>query len=186
LGGSDIMRELWMTRRNIGITTETGGDGRAEPTYRIGHCRPPIEHRFKPGQSGNPGGKPRRAATGAPGDRLPGAHEPTKSMILAEAQRMVTVRIGDEAVEMPMNEAVFRALGEAALGGSRIAQRHWTRMVREAEAEQRRDQIAVHNAVEWPVGDRLDRTKRPITADYGDEIIVDRRTKVTVIKEVEG
>jgi len=173
-----------MTQRNIGITTTGGNDDSAESAYRVGHCRPPIEHRFKPGQSGNPGGRARRAATGAPGDRLPGAHEPTKGMILQEARRMVAVRIGDEEVEMPMNEAVFRALGEAALSGSRIAQRHWTRMVREAEAEQRRDQIAVHNAVEWPIGDSWDRTKRPITADYGDEIIVDRRSKVTVIKEV--
>lgn len=175
-----------MTRHNIGITPHAGNDERAEPGYRVGHCRPPIEHRFKPGQSGNPGGKRRRAATGAPGDRLPGAHEPTKGAILAEARRLVTVRIGGEDVEMPMNEAVFRALGEAALAGSRIAQRHWTRIVREAEAEQRRDQIAVHNAVEWPVGDSLDRTRRAITADYDDEIIVDRRSKVTVIKEVEG
>jgi len=93
---------------------------------------------------------------------------------------MVTVRIGDETVEMPMNEAVFRVLGEAALGGSRLARRHWARMVREIEAEQRRDQIAVHNAVVWPVGDSWDRTKRPIMADYGYEIITDRRTGVVV------
>jgi hypothetical protein len=175
-----------MTQRNFGIRMDTANARAAENGYRVGHCRPPIEHRFKPGQSGNPSGRARRAATGAPGDRLPGAHEPTKSMILEEASRIVTLRIGDEEVEMPMNQAVFRVMGEAALSGSRIAQRHWTRMVREAEAEQRRDQIAVHNAVEWPVGDSWDRSKRPITADYGDEIIVDRRTKVTVIKEVKG
>ena len=172
-----------MTQRDIGITTRADGDDRAKAGYRVGHCRPPIELRFKPGQSGNPGGKPRRAATGAPGDRLPGAHEPTKGVILAEARRMVKVRIGHEEVEMPMNEAVFRALGEAALAGSRVAQRQWTRMVREAEAEQRRDQIAVHNAVEWPVGDSW--STRSTKADYADEIITDRRSKVTVIKGVE-
>src|SRR5690348_9421829 len=129
-----------MNARKIGITTE---EKQAE--WRTGHCRPPIEHRFRPGQSGNPAGRPKRGATGA--------CEPTKRVMLDEAYRMVTVKIGGENVEMPMNEAVFRALGEAALAGSRVAQRQWTRMVREAEAEQRRDQIAVHNAVEWPVGD---------------------------------
>jgi len=116
----------------------------------------------------------------------PGAHEPTKSIILSEGRRMVTVRIGDETVEMPMNEAVFRALGEAALDGSRVAQRHSARMVREIEAEQRRDQIAVHNAAVRPIGDNWNVTKRPITADYGDEIITDRRTGVVVVKDVAG
>ena len=29
----------------------------ATPTYDIGHCRPPVATRFKPGQSGNPAGK---------------------------------------------------------------------------------------------------------------------------------
>ncbi len=154
--------------------------------WHTGHCHPPMAHRFKPGQSGNPAGRPRRVASGAPGDRLPGAHEPTKAMILEEAYRVVTVRLGDEEQELAMNRAVFRALGEAAIAGNRVAQRQWVRIVREAEAEQRRDQIAVHNAVVWPVGDSWDRTGRASTADYTDEIIVDRRSKVTVVKAVVG
>lgn len=28
--------------------------------YEIGYCRPPKEHQFKPGQSGNPKGRPRK------------------------------------------------------------------------------------------------------------------------------
>jgi hypothetical protein len=173
-----------MIERNNGIRASTAGADAAPREWLTGNCRPPVEHRFKPGQSGNPAGRPKRNATGAPGDRLPGASEPTKQVMLEEAYRMVTVRIDGADVEMPMNQAVFRAMGEAALGGSRIAQRHWSRMVREIEAEQRRDQIAVHNAVEWPVGDSWNVNKRPITADYGDEIITDRRSKVTVIKGV--
>lgn len=27
--------------------------------YKVGFCRPPVHTRFKPGQSGNPGGRPR-------------------------------------------------------------------------------------------------------------------------------
>jgi len=180
------MGRLWMTAHKIGITTKTGDERDAAPEWRVGHCRPPIEHRFKPGQSCNPAGRPRRKATGAPGDRLPGACEPTKYVILEEAYRMVTVRIDGQDVEMPMNQAVFLALGEAALGGSRVAQRHWARMVREIEAEQRRDQIAVHNAVEWPIGDSWNIAGRPTGADYRDEIITDRRTGVVVVKDVAG
>ncbi len=164
------------------------GDEAATDTaaWRTGHCRPPIAYRFKPGQSGNPAGRPRRGATGAPGDRLPGAHEPTKAMILEEAYRMVTMRIGEEEQELAMNRAVFRALGEAAIAGSRVAQRQWVRIVREAEAEQRRDQIAVHNAVACPIGGALDDKGRRKGADYADEIIVDWRTKVAVVKAAPG
>jgi hypothetical protein len=154
--------------------------------WRTGNCRPPIAYRFKPGQSGNPAGRPRRGATGAPGDRLPGAHEPTKAMILEEAYRLVTVRRGDEEQEVAMNRAIFRALGEAAIAGSRVAQRQWVRIVREAEAEQRRDQIAVHNAVVWPMGGVVDDNGRRKGPDYADEIIVDWRTKVAVVKAAPG
>ena len=28
--------------------------------YDVGHKKPPIQHRFKPGESGNPGGRPPR------------------------------------------------------------------------------------------------------------------------------
>lgn len=180
-----LLREVQAERE-----VEAGADGDAAAAdlagWRTGNCRPPIAYRFKPGQSGNPAGRPRRGATGAPGDRLPGAHEPTKAMILEEAYRLVTVRRGEEEQEVAMNRAIFRALGEAAIAGSRVAQRQWVRIVREAEAEQRRDQIAVHNAVVWPIGDALDHTARTKTVNYADEIIVDRRSKVTVVKAVPG
>jgi len=64
--------------------------------------------------------------------------------------------------------------------------RHWARMVREIVTEQRRDQIAVHNAEEWPISDSWNLTKHPITADYGDEIITDRRTGAAMVKDVAG
>jgi Family of unknown function (DUF5681) len=31
-----------------------------KPTYNVGYGRPPEAHRFKPGRSGNPAGRPRR------------------------------------------------------------------------------------------------------------------------------
>jgi hypothetical protein len=180
-----MLREV-QAERDIGAGAD-GDEAAADVAgWRTGNCRPPIAYRFKPGQSGNPAGRPRRGATGAPGDRLPGAHEPTKAMILEEAYRLVTVRRGEEEQEVAMNRAIFRALGEAAIAGSRVAQRQWVRIVREAEAEQRRDQIAVHNAVACPMGGVVDHNGRRKGADYADEIIVDWRTKVAVVKAAPG
>ncbi|MDH7972179.1 DUF5681 domain-containing protein [Sphingomonas sp. AR_OL41] len=180
-----MLREV-QVESEVAAGADGDGAGADAAAWRTGNCRPPIAYRFKPGQSGNPAGRPRRGATGAPGDRLPGAHEPTKAMILEEAYRMVTMRIGEEEQELAMNRAVFRALGAAAIAGNRVAQRQWVRMVREAEAEQRRDQIAVHNAVVWPIAGATYPNGRGNGADYADEIIVDWRSKVAVVRAVEG
>ncbi|GAA0315832.1 hypothetical protein GCM10009087_27910 [Sphingomonas oligophenolica] len=134
---------------------------------------------FIKGQSGNPAGRPIRRATGAPGDRLPGADQPTRAVILNEAYSLVTVGEGDEAVEMPANVAVFRALTRAALKGSQIAQRRWTRMVREAELEQKEDQVAIFNTLER--ASVLD-----YEPSYEDDILVDKFSRGVIVRRMDG
>lgn len=121
------------------VARDAAGTGGAEPAaYRVGKGRPPTGRRFARGQSGNPRGRPKmRGGSGKPGDRLIGADQPTRRMILEEAYRTITVRDGDEEIQMTANRAVFRAMMERALKGSRIAQRKWIEMVEQAEAEQR-------------------------------------------------
>lgn len=36
-----------------------GNPPKRRKPYRVGHCKPPKEHQFKPGHSGNPKGRPR-------------------------------------------------------------------------------------------------------------------------------
>jgi hypothetical protein len=151
--------------------------------YLVGNCKPPVEHRFKKGQSGNPAGRPR--ATGKPGDRLRGSDEPTRAMILEEAYRTVPVTIGDAVVEMPMNQAVFRSLGMVALTGNLTALRRWTELVRMAEAEQKQAQVAIHNAFERDGQHEELEHRRRNDEDMGEfyhqDILYDRRTGNTVI-----
>ena len=113
-----------------------------------GYGQPPAEHRFRKGQSGNPAGRPARRGTGAPGDRLPGANEPTRAMILEEAYRPVTVREGDEEITLSTHRAVFRSMAAAAMSGNQTAQHRWTQLVQAAEAQQKSAQIALYNALE--------------------------------------
>jgi hypothetical protein len=136
---------------------------------------------FVPGQSGNPAGRPaKRTATGAPGDRLPGADQPSRAMILEEAYRLVTVRDGDDEIELPANRAVFRALTAIALKGSGIAMRRWTQIVERAELEQKADQLVLHNVMERPYfgWDK--------TASYQDEVVFDGRMKKGVVRVLPG
>ncbi len=146
----------------------------AKPKRRVG--RP-----FPPGISGNPAGRPlKRIATGAPGDRLPGADQPSRAMILEEAYRLVRVRDGDGEIELPANRAVFRALTEIALKGSGIAMRRWTQIVERAELEQKLDQLVLHNVMERPYSSWDDR------ASYQDEVVFDGRMRKGVVRVFPG
>jgi Family of unknown function (DUF5681) len=50
-------------------------EGRSSDGYKVGPGRPPREHQFKPGQSGNPGGRPKGSGvTGALRALLEQAH----------------------------------------------------------------------------------------------------------------
>jgi len=163
-------------RDERGDQADDGGppDNATAPT---GKPRRGMGQPFAKGVSGNPAGRPRkRGASGAPGDRLLGSDQPTRAMILEEAYRLVTVRDGDSETEMSANRAMFRSMTEAALKGGTIAKRRWTAMVREAELEQTRDQIAIYNRMERSLFPHLDEVS------YEDEILVDRSTGTAMVR----
>ena len=142
-----------------------------------------ADGRFRKGASGNPSGKravPRRS--GRRGDRLIGADQPTRALILAEAYRTVRLNrdgsiVGDDEREMPLNQAIIRAMARAALSGSRMAQHRWTELVREAEREQRAAQVVIYNALE-----REDYRRNP-KASYDDDIILDTTAGTVLVRE---
>ena len=99
------------------------------PTVGYGH--PPEAHRFTPGQSGNPRGRPKGATSRAPAqppDRL-------TQIVLDEASRQISVRDGDRTVTVSMAQAIIRRLFVDAAKGDPRAQRLVTEMLTISEDE---------------------------------------------------
>jgi hypothetical protein len=78
-----------------------------ESLARQGSGKPPRHTRFRPGVSGNPGGRPRGASAGR-ADRL----------ALKEIYRLITVREGEQTLVLPTVQAIVRQLGRVALKGN--------------------------------------------------------------------
>jgi hypothetical protein len=72
--------------------------------YQVGYRRPPLEHRFKPGRSGNPRGRP------------PGI-KGIEARLDDELNRMVRVQLEGRTRKVPMWQAVMMRMMQSALKG---------------------------------------------------------------------
>ena len=72
--------------------------------YEVGYCKPPIPNRFRPGQSGNPRGRPRRSRN-------------LKTDLEEELRARVTVREGGRERRVSKQRAMVKRLAEKGLQG---------------------------------------------------------------------
>jgi len=156
----------------------SGGTGNG-----VGYRKPPAQHRFQKGKSGNPTGRPKKKAGSATpkAKGLDFGAQPANQMLIEEAYRKVTVREGEQAIELPAIQAVFRAMGVAAIKGNRFAQRTLAELVRGVEEEDRKlrsehMQAAIEYKHNWEQA--IDHARRsglpePTPLPHPDDVIID-------------
>lgn len=152
----------------------------ARASYDVGYGKPPQHSRFKPGQSGNPRGRPK----GSKNKRPALNEERMKSIIYAEAYRNITLRDGDGQVSMPVAQAVIRSIAVNAAKNRIGAQRLFTELLASAEESDRAQHEALlQAAIEYKTSWEQELWRReqegligPQPVPHPDDIVIDMQT----------
>ncbi len=173
-----------MSGRKKGKGLDAGLPERAD--YEVGYGKPPEATRFRPGQSGNPRGRPKGAKNKQP--KL--NEERLKDIILEEAYRSIKVRDGEKNVTVPIAQAVMRSLAVNAAKGHHRSQKLFAELLGTTERSNKalHDEwleTAINYEVEWER--ELDRRRRlgitePDPIPHPDHIEIDFRTGEVIIK----
>ena len=155
-------------------------------SYEVGYGKPPAEHRYKPGQSGNPLGRPK----GARNKQRKPYDERLKEIVLEEAYREVQVHDGNKQVTVPMAQAIVRSMAVSAAKGNTRAQRLFSEMLANTEASYRKLQddwlqTAIEYKTSWEHAIETARARglpSPDPVPHPDDIIIDMNTGEVVIK----
>ena len=130
-----------VTRHADASQTGAGGEnavGRDLQTFPVGYKKPPVQHRFKKGCSGNPGGRPRKQGAEA----ALRTQKTVEDVLLEEAQRPVSIREGDKVVKLSTIQAVVRSLAVAAMKGDRRSQLAFRDLTETVETRRRESKNA--------------------------------------------
>jgi hypothetical protein len=178
-----------MTGRDRG--GDTHGNTHAVVPYDVGYGKPPAQHRFAKGQSGNPGGRPRKTREPAiPKSRGLGfASQPANRILLEEAYRMVTLKENGEVIQLPAIQAVLRATCVAAMKGDRWALRQVVERLQQIESSDQEMRVDYFKTmVEYKVDGshaiaraRAAGSPEPRLVPHPDDIIIEMKTGDTAI-----
>jgi len=121
-------------------------DDPPEDEEKVGYCRPPRATRFRPGQSGNPLGRPRKP-------------KPVQELLATELRRRVVIRENGREQRIPKLELVMKRLVNDAIQGNYPAVRLLIDLIKVAEESS--DQGLVDRTM-----DELNAEDREILARY--------------------
>lgn len=99
-----------------------------EPEYKVGYRRPPVETRFKKGQSGNPRGRPPKVERSLTARQL-------RRDIFRVAEMQTTLRTPEGDIVVTIAEAIYFKLGQKAIAGHGPSMRFFLSMYGKAVLE---------------------------------------------------
>ncbi|WP_292533124.1 DUF5681 domain-containing protein [Methylocystis sp.] len=149
-------------------------------SYDVGCAKPPASTKFKPGQSGNPRGRPKGSRNKPP--RL--NEERLKDIIIAEAYRAIKINEGDKKVSIPMAQAIVRSLAVNAAKGQHRAQQLFAELLTMTERANKalHDeylQTVIEYKVDWERELERRRTfdiNAPDPIPHPDDIVIELKT----------
>lgn len=149
--------------------------------YAVGYGKPPTEHKFTKGKSGNPNGRPRGAKKKPNHINTGFGMKAAEEFLRLEVYRPVTLREGDKVIELPAIQAVFRAMGVSAMKGNRFVQKTLADMVSKMEAEHHANKFELFDkSLDYKIAweREIDRCRKAGLADpepvpHPDDMIID-------------
>lgn len=157
----------------------------SQAPHEVGYAQPPAEFRFKPGQSGNPSGRPKGAK-----NKPSRESEKIKNMFSKIAGQKITIRKGDRTAQMSKMDYILNsAIDKAARGHAGMT----SLVIRMAlNAEKNDEQVhaqRLQEAIEYKNYHtellQLRKSKgifgQPDPVPHPDDVLIDRHGNVTIV-----
>lgn len=121
------------------MTTSTRKKATSDTPQETGYGKPPTNHRFEKGRSGNPKGRPRKAQSTAKPLKL--TDTPSNSQFEHEIYRLLQLQENGQPVELPASQALMRSMVATALKGNRLAQKQLYELLKTEEEKAQKKSI---------------------------------------------